>query len=255
MLRILVLILFLGNLLFYLWTQGLLTNLIGIQPGGQHEPERMSRQVHPEVIRVLPPESASAAASDAAAPDAPTSADAAASAASASASASMSGASSPAAPDTVACLEVGSYTLAERIQVEGKLKTVLKPGDWMDSTQERAGAWMVYMGRYAAEDLLRKKEEELRRIKIDYTIVSKPADLMWGLSLGVYEQRAEADAALAKVALRGVRSARLVTARQPDIGHTLRIPSVTPSMRTALEGLPPATWLGRSIKPCGAPAP
>lgn len=252
MLRVLVLILFLANLLFYLWTQGALVGAVDVQPGGQHEPDRMSHQVHPNVIRVLPPESASAAASGAEVPDAAASTASAASGVDlASASAASGSASSAGASEAYSCLEAGPYTLAERIQVEAKLKSILKPGDWMDRTRERPAGWMVYMGRYASEDLLGKKEEELRRIKIDYTVVRSPADLMWGLSLGRYDQRNEADAALARVAQRGVRTARLVSL-SPDIAHWLRLPRVNPALETTLAGVPATVWLERSLKPCGA---
>lgn len=261
MLRALVLILFLANLLFYLWTQGMLTSVVGVQPGGQHEPDRLTHQVHPEVIRVLPPESAGAAgvADSAAASAADTASVEAvatpASSASDAASGAAAAASATSAPDAVACLEAGPYTLAERVQVEAKLKPILKPGDWMDTTHERAGAWMVYMGRYASDDMLHKKEEELRRIKIDYTIVHAPPELANGLSLGQYEQRADADAALAKVASHGVRTARLVVARQPDIAHVLRVPRATPTQQASLSALPTTAWLGRGLKPCGTVSP
>ncbi|WP_374593760.1 SPOR domain-containing protein [Aquabacterium sp.] len=263
MLRALVLLLFLANLLFYLWIQGWLTSVVGVQPGGQHEPERMARQVHPEAVRVLPPESASAAASGASGvAESPVAASAAsgpadvASAAFATASSVATAASvvQP-VPGTLACLEAGPYSLAERIQVEGKLKTVLKPGDWMDVTRERPGIWMVYMGRYATEELLRKKVDEIKRIHLDYTVVNAPAELAWGLSLGRYEVRADADAALAKLTQRGVRSARLVPVRPTDSGHFLRVLRADGAMQTALDGLPAATWLGQRLKPCGSVEP
>lgn len=264
MLRALVLLLFLANLLFYLWIQGWLTSFVGVQPGGQHEPDRMARQVHPEVVRVLPPESASAAASGAsdvaAAPVAASAASEPADVASAASAAAASGVSAAASvvkpvPGTLACLEAGPYSLAERIQVEGKLKTVLRPGDWMDVTRERPGIWMVYMGRYATEDLLRKKEDELKRIRIEYAVVNAPADLSWGLSLGRYEVRADADAALNKVTQRGVRSARLVAVRPTESGHFLRVLRADAAMQAALEGLPAAAWLGKRLKPCGSVEP
>lgn len=253
MLRVLVLILFLANLLFYFWTQGWLAGVVDVQPGGQREPDRISHQVQPNVIRVLPPDAASAAASGGSMPEAAGSVapDASGVTAAATASAASAAISSTGASEAYSCLEAGPYTLAERIQVEAKLKTILKPGDWMDRTRERPAGWMVYMGRYASEDLLDKKEEELRRIKIEYTVVRSPADLMWGLSLGRYDQRAEADAALARVAQRGVRTARLVSL-SPDIAHWLRMPRVTPSLETTLAGIPAAVWLERSLKPCGA---
>lgn len=253
MLRALVLLLFLANLLFYLWTQGWLTAVVGVQPGGEHEPERLARQIHPEAVRVLPPEpaseAASAATSTASAPAVAASAEAPASAAS---TALVAVARAASAPVALACLEVGPYSLTERLQVESRLKTVLQRDDWQDRTHERPGAWMVYMGRYASEDLLRKKEDELRRIGIDYTVVRNPPELMWGLSLGLFEQRANAEAALASALQRGVRTAHLVTARQPQITHTLRVPQATPAMQASLQALPASTWLGRELKACPA---
>jgi len=273
MLRALVLILFLANLLFYLWTQGVLDSVVGPLPNGQREPDRMARQVHPEVIRVLsaaaqgghaheeataadgaassaaPPDAASAAASDVA----PGASGAEAVSPSASAASAPEAASSVAQAGAVAlaCLDIGPYSLAERIQVERKLKTVLKPGDWMDRTHERVGAWMVYMGRYASEDLLRKKEDELRRMKIEATVVRKPAELMWGLSLGQFDNRAEADDALNKIAQRGVRSARVMPARPPETAHTLRVLNANAATQSALAALPAAVWLGHPPRPCG----
>lgn len=250
MLRALVLLLFLANLLFYLWTQGWLTAVVGVQPGGEHEPERLARQIHPEAVRVLPPEPASQAASGAATAGAlPT--PAAAASDDGAASATPTAPAQPASvPVALACLEAGPYSLTERLQVESRLKTVLQPDDWQDRSRERPGAWMVYMGRYASEDQLRKKEEELRRIKIDYTVVRSPPELMWGLSLGLFEQHANAEAALASALQRGVRTAHLVTARQPQITHTLRVPQATPAMQARLQGLPADTWLGRELKAC-----
>ena len=50
----------------------------------------------------------------------------------------------------------------------------------------------LFLSNYSTLYLL----DELKRIHIEYTVVNAPPDLGWGLSLGRYEQRAEADAAL-----------------------------------------------------------
>ena len=54
MLRLLVLVLLLANAAFFAWSHGLLLAW-GVGPMQQSEPQRLQQQVHPEVVRVLPP--------------------------------------------------------------------------------------------------------------------------------------------------------------------------------------------------------
>ncbi|MBC8055262.1 MAG: hypothetical protein H7Y61_01650, partial [Rhizobiales bacterium] len=63
MLRALILALLLANLAFFAWTQGWLDAVVSLRPIGDREPERLLRQVRPEVVRILPAGAASAAAS------------------------------------------------------------------------------------------------------------------------------------------------------------------------------------------------
>ncbi len=53
-LRALALLLVLANLAFFIWSQGWLDGLIGSRALGEREPERMARQVEPQLLRVLP---------------------------------------------------------------------------------------------------------------------------------------------------------------------------------------------------------
>ena len=55
MLRALLAGLVLLNLLFFGWTQGWLDTVVGIKAQGDREPERLARQIHPELITILPP--------------------------------------------------------------------------------------------------------------------------------------------------------------------------------------------------------
>ena len=62
MLRSLLLVLLLANLAFFVWSQGGVGSS-GAAAGGEHEPERLARQVRPEAVQLLtPPVAASAAA-------------------------------------------------------------------------------------------------------------------------------------------------------------------------------------------------
>lgn len=104
MLRGLLLVLLLANLAFFVWSQGGFGNTGSGVAGGEHEPERLARQVRPEAVQLLTPSlAASSDAAQASAASAATSATEAASVPSATASEAASGAaSSPAAVDAIA---------------------------------------------------------------------------------------------------------------------------------------------------------
>ena len=53
MLRGLLLALVLANLAFFFWSQGGLGTAGGSTAAGQHEPERLLRQMHPEAVQLL----------------------------------------------------------------------------------------------------------------------------------------------------------------------------------------------------------
>lgn len=53
-LRALALLLVLANLGFFVWSRGWLDGLIAARATGEHEPERLARQVRPQSVRVLP---------------------------------------------------------------------------------------------------------------------------------------------------------------------------------------------------------
>ena len=61
MLRGLLLALLLANLVFFVWSQGGLGKADGGAPGGEREPERLSRQVNPEALQLLRPTAAAPA--------------------------------------------------------------------------------------------------------------------------------------------------------------------------------------------------
>ena len=231
-LRLVVLLLLSANIAFYAWTQGWLDNLIGVRAGGDREPERLARQVRPETVRVLSPRAASAAMATASAAT-PT----------------------PAGAGLVAtCLEAGPYSLAEVNAVEGLVKAVLPAGSWARRSTERPASWIVYMGKYASRDTLEKKEDELRRIKLPFEEVDSPPDLAFGLALGRYNNRVAADAALAQLALRGLRTARVVGLAAATV-YALRIEradSVLAAMIAGLQGDVRGEPLGKAFAGCAS---
>ncbi len=224
MLRLLVVVLLFANLAFYAWTQGMLDNLTGVRAQGDREPDRLTRQVRPETIRVLP---ASAVALAAAAAEAPP-----------------------------ACLEAGPYTPAQIAAAEGVLQTVLPAGSWASLKTESPGVWIVYMGKYPNRDAMQKKADELKRLKIGYEeLRNAPPELAdgLGLALGRYDTRAAADKALAEVTQRGVRTARVMPLSAPAITHSLRVERADATLQARLAGLRAEALLGKPFTPCARP--
>ncbi|MBL0728654.1 hypothetical protein [Piscinibacter sp. HJYY11] len=223
MLRLLVVALLLANLAFYAWTQGMLDNLTGVRAQGDREPERLNRQVKPETIRVLP---ASAVVATAAVTEA--------------------------AP---ACLEAGPYTPAQIGAAEGVLQTVLPAGSWASLKTESPGVWIVYMGKYPTREALQKKADELKRLKINYEeLRNAPPELADGLALGGrYDTRAAADKALADVAQRGVRTARVMPLSAPAVTHSLRVERADSTLQSRLAGLRAEALLGKTFTACARP--
>ncbi|WOB08832.1 hypothetical protein [Piscinibacter gummiphilus] len=223
MLRLLVVVLLLANLAFYAWTQGLLDNVIGVRAQGDREPDRLTRQVRPETIRVLPAASAVAIATTA-------------------------------SETPPVCLEAGPYTPAQIGPAEGVLQTVLPAGSWASLKTESPGVWIVYMGKYPNREALQKKADELKRLKIGFEeLRNVPPELADGLALGRYDNRAAADKALAEVTQRGVRTARVMPLSAPAVTHSLRVERADATLQARLAGLRAEALLGKGFTPCARP--
>jgi hypothetical protein len=107
---------------------------------------------------------------------------------------------------------------------------------------------MVYFGRFADGDARRAKEEELRRLKLSVEPVKAPPELVPGLMLGRYDKREAADAALAQLTLRGVRTARVLPVPVPAPQNWLRAARAEPDLQARLVALKPAP--GAGFVPC-----
>ena len=223
MLRALVLALLVANLCFWAWTQGWLDGVVGLRASGDREPERLGRQVRPESVRILPPAAAASAASTA---------DGAA---------------------LVACLESGPFASAAAASAaEAALRGALPalPRErWAAVKTDLPGTWIVYMGKYDSPDLLARKEDELKRRKVEYTALQGNPALEPGLLLGRFDERGAADKALAQLVRQGVRSAHVVETAASASAHTLRITRADPPLAAQLTALT-GDALGRGFTPC-----
>jgi hypothetical protein len=218
MLRLVLLALILANLGFYSWTQGWLDGVVGVRATGDREPERLARQVRPETVVILPPEAA-ASSSVAAAP---------------------------------VCLEAGPFSSTELVAANAALKQALPnaaEGSWAEVKTETPGAWIVYMGKFVDTEGLTKKEQELKRLKLDFEVVRTPPSLDRGLSLGRFDVRAAADAALERFTQQGVRTARVVEISPPGSATVLRAARADEALAAELAALK-ASSLGKGFVAC-----
>jgi len=234
-LRALVLALVLANAGYFAWTQGWLDEVVGVRADGQREPDRLKRQVRPETVQILPPGTGG------------------------SLTAPVIVAAAPAAPAVAAvsagtCVEAGPFSASEVDAATTALQAALPAGSWADVKTDKPGVWLLYMGRYGDREMLAKKKEEIGRMKLPFEEIRSPPALDPGISLGRFDDRNGAEKALATVALRGVKSARIVELTPVVSTHVLRVNDADAALVKQLAELKPAA-LGKGFGPCAKGAP
>ncbi|HYW55887.1 MAG TPA: SPOR domain-containing protein [Polaromonas sp.] len=224
MLRLLVLVLVLANAGYWAWSNGVLADL-GFTPAVQSEPQRMTTQIRPEAIVLLTAAEASKIESGGATSSA-----------------------AAAAAEASECLQAGLFNEQQTAALRTALETGLPAGSWQIESAIEPGRWLVYMGKYAGEEALAKKRSELRQLGVSFRPVTNPA-LAPGLSLGTFASQAEADAELARVATRGVRTARVMQERAEARGQIVKLAAVDAALRTRLDVLT-APLEGKPLRSC-----
>jgi hypothetical protein len=224
MLRLMVLILLVANGLYLAWSQGLLKTY-GWAPAQQTEPQRQAQQIHPERMRILGTE-------DQRRPEA------------------RASQISPTPPRPAECLQAGLFDERQSETLRKALTPALPAGSWALESGMEPNRWIVYMGKYADNEAMNRKLAELRArgLNIRFEPLLNPA-LAPGLSLGGYPTEAAARDALAELANRGVRTARVVQERAEVRGQWLRLPLADTALKQRLDTLKPAL-AGKPLRPC-----
>ena len=271
MLRALVLGLLLANAAYFAWAQGWLM-AFNLAPVPQAEPQRLTQQIHPEAMRlyrspVAPADAGPAPAAPAAqttsaeitAPSAPSSSSSSSSSPSPSPSSSSASTSALADPSASAlvtstavpaeCLQAGLFSDAQANALRPRLQSTLPDGSWAFSPVVEPGRWIIYMGRYANEEMVAKKRSELRARGVKFEPVQNPS-LNPGLSLGHFNNKADADRELARDAERGVRTARVILERAEVRSQRLTLPAADAAIKAQLEVLKPRL-AGKALVGCG----
>ena len=181
------LLLVLANLALYAWLR------YGMPESA--EPAPQSRQIAPDKLKVVAPTSlppVTAAPKPPPPPPAPVPAAAAAPA--------------------IACMEWGSFTVADATRAEQALEPLgLGARVAQRRTEEHAG-WWVFIPSQGNRQRALRKAAELKQLGVDeYFIVQEEGAMRWALSLGVFRTEEAAQARLVALRDQGVRTARIGT--------------------------------------------
>ena len=225
MLRLVVLMLVLANAGYYAWAHGILAPF-GFAPTAQTEPQRVAQQIKPDALRILTPKETSLAQQSIA----PT-----------------PSVGSPGA--ATECLQVGVFNDEQTLVLRERLTSTLPAGRWQLESVSEPAKWVVYMGKYASADAVSKKQSELRGLGVSFEALSL-ATLEPGLSLGSFQTQAEAELALARIAKKGVKTAKVVQERAELSGQRLKIAVVDADLRSQLDNIKPQL-AGKALKSCG----
>lgn len=213
--------LLLANAGYFAWAHGLLADY-GFAPPVQAEPQRLNQQIRPEAMQLL-----------------------------------TSGGQAPVDVLPVAfnpahasgeCLQAGLFSDEQASVLRTHLQASLPPGSWALEGSVEPGRWIIYMGRYASDEALAKKRNELRLRGVSFEPLLNPA-FNPGLSLGHFASQAEASAELNRVTQRGVRTARVMQERPEARGQRLRLALADAPLLAKLETLRPQ-FVGKTLQAC-----
>lgn len=214
MLRLLVLLLLLANATYFAWAQGLL-GPVGFAPVQQSEPQRISQQIRPEAVRVLPGDEARRIEAAAIKP-----------------------------PE---CLQAGLFTESEATSLKQSLDG-LPSGSWTIEPATEPARWIVYMGKYPDTASREKKKSELRERNVSFEPLAN-ASLEPGISLGGYPTEAAARQQLEALGQKGVHTAKVLQERAESKGELLKFPAVDETLRSKLDDIKSALN-GKPLKAC-----
>jgi hypothetical protein len=199
---------------------------LGHFSGNEREPARLQHQLNADKLAVIPAEKANAAAASSA------------SAAAASGAASAAGASAAAKAETLACVEIGNFLLADGRRFESKLEP-LELGD-RQSRHNLPGteisSYIVYIPPQGNKEGADKKASELKALGVtNYFIMSDSQTMKWAISLGVFKTEGAANNQLAALMKQGVRSARIAPRMSGSKLLAYQFRDVGPDLKTRLE--------------------
>jgi hypothetical protein len=175
--RALFLLLLLANLAFYAWSR------YGA-PADTVDAAQAARPIEPEKLKLVAPASLPAPAPVAAKKPA-----------------------SP--PPALACMEWGSFTVADAPRAEQALEPLALGARLAQRRTEEVAGWWVFIPQQGSRQAALRKAAELKKLGVsEYFIVQEEGEYRWALSLGVFRSEEAAQARLTALRGQGVRTAR-----------------------------------------------
>lgn len=109
-----------------------------------------------------------------------------------------------------ACLEWGSFTVADAPRAEQALEPLGLGARLAQRRSEEQAGWWVFIPPQANRQGALRKAAELKQLGVeDYFVVQEEGAYRWALSLGVFRTEEAAQARLAALRGQGVRTARV----------------------------------------------
>jgi len=230
---------------------GLLRGYFGPGAGDKHEPQRLTQQVQPEVLQLLPansprlvaPVRAQAAPVDIASDSA---------AAPAVVPAPPAVAQAPVAPS---CIEVGNFTAADARRFSGQLASLNLGDKLVQKLTQDVTSHMVYIPPQDGREGAERRTAELRRLGIaDFYVIPdsfpNPA-LRGGVSLGIFRTEDAAKAYVGQLIAKGMRSARIIARRSRAGKQVFQLRDLTTEARGAVDRIK-AGFPEQEIRACAA---
>ena len=179
----------------------------------EHEPQRMQNQLNADKLAVIPADKATAPVVAAAEP-------------------------TEKKAETLACLEVGTFLIADARKFEIKLEP-LQLGDRQSRHNlpgTEVSSWIVYIPPQGSKEGADKKAGELRALGVtNYFVMSDSPMMKWGISLGVFRTEGAAQNQLAALMKQGVRSARIAPRMSGSKQLAFQFRDVDADLKTKLD--------------------
>lgn len=159
-----------------------------------------------------------------------------------------------AAKAALRCLEWGSFTLADAPRAEKALEPLALGPRLAQRRGEETAGWWVFIPSQGNRAAAQKKAAELKGLGVDdYFIVDAEGPHRFALSLGVFRSEDAAQARLAALRDRGVRSAQ-VGARETQVQKVwFQVKSAEPALEARLRDIAREVE-GTELRACASPA-
>ncbi|KAF1042316.1 MAG: hypothetical protein GAK35_02794 [Herbaspirillum frisingense] len=260
-LKLLFWLLLVGNVVLF----GLQRGYFGASATERREPQRLAEQLRPELLSILPPNSAKlvaqvrtqdapppASAEGAAKPEQPAAATPANPAAPTPAQAAPQQAAAAVVPS---CTEVGNFTAADARRFSTQLAGLNLGDKVVQKLTQDVTSHMVYIPPQDGREGADRRTAELRRLGIgDFYVIPdsfpNPA-LRYGVSLGLFRTEEAAKAYVGQLISQGARSARIIARRSGAGKQVFQLRDLTPDARASLERIKSA-YPDQEIRACSA---